>query len=981
MSITKSVPEEKRRMRTKSRIILTAVIAAVLTAVQPLYAQRTMERLDRGLIAVKTTSGYFVSWRLFGTDPEDIGFNVYKGTTKLNSTVITNATCYQDNSSGNGAYTIRPVVGGTEQAASPAARVLSTNYLSIPISAPASGYSAGDASAADLDGDGEYEIVLKWEHTPKDNSQQDVTQTTILDAYKLDGTRMWRIDLGKNIREGAHYTQFMVYDLDSDGKAEMACKTAPGTKDGKGSFLRTGPAANDNDAADYRTGGSWAGFITTGPEYLTIFNGQTGAELITVNYVPDRNPSDGWGKAGDNTNRVDRFLACVAYLDGEKPSLVMCRGYYGRTVLAAWDWRNNTLTQRWVFDSNASGNGNAAGQGNHNLSVGDVDNDRKDEIVYGACTIDDNGTLKGTTRVGHGDAGHLSDIDPDRPGLEYFSCHEGGACVDLRDPSGSSVIWSKPGNGDVGRGCAADLTAAHKGMECWGSGGLGLYTCKGASAGAIPSIINHVIWWDGDLLRELLDGNHIDKYPSGRLLTADGCASINGTKSNPCLQVDIFGDWREEVIFKTTNSSELRIYTTTVPTTNRLYTLMHDPQYRLSIAWQNVAYNQPPHTGFYLGEGMSPAPRPNITLVGGPRFSLSSSVAEGQGSISPASGNFDANSSVTVTAAGAEGFIFDHWGGDLSGNTNPATITMNEDKTISAFFAVDNRPYYSIDVQATPGGKLTQSPEGKRLPEGSQVSWTVVADSGWKFAGWSGDQTGDNAQLTVTSLNSDLKLTATFMPVNPKFYEAEYGTIISGVKEATNAGFSGTGYANVNNEIGSSVEILVYSADAGQKSILLTFANGTSSARTFSVAVNGTQVLNSLSFDPTGAWTTWGEKAISLNLLKGHNTIKFTSTTADGGPNLDKLEIVSFTRAINAVAVLKEGVSFCGNSIKINSRSSGSTVTVNLFSLAGRKIFSREITLANGTGTISLPELKTGSYLLKANINGTVHTKKISRVK
>lgn len=213
-------------MRTKSRIILTAVIAAVLTAVQPLYAQRTMERLDRGLIAVKTTSGYFVSWRLFGTDPEDIGFNVYKGTTKLNSTVITNATCYQDNSSGNGAYTIRPVVGGTEQAASPAARVLSTNYLSIPISAPASGYSAGDASAADLDGDGEYEIVLKWEHTPKDNSQQDVTQTTILDAYKLDGTRMWRIDLGKNIREGAHYTQFMVYDLDSDGKAEMACKTA-----------------------------------------------------------------------------------------------------------------------------------------------------------------------------------------------------------------------------------------------------------------------------------------------------------------------------------------------------------------------------------------------------------------------------------------------------------------------------------------------------------------------------------------------------------------------------------------------------------------------------------------------------------------------------------------------------------------------------------------------------------------------------------
>ncbi len=313
-----------------------------------------MEKLDRGLVAVKTSSGYFVSWRLFATDPYDIGFNLYKGSKKLNLAAITNSTSYQDNSSETGIYTVKPVIEGVEQVNSEPALVLSTFYLTIPLQAPTGGttpdnvaytYSANDASVGDLDGDGQYEIVLKWDPSnSKDNSQSGYTGDVFLDAYKLNGTRLWRIDLGKNIRAGAHYTQFMVYDLDSDGKAEVACKTAPGTKDGTGSFLKTGPAATANNSEDFRNS---SGYILSGPEYLTIFNGLTGKELVTVDYKPPRETVSNWGdKYG---NRVDRFLACIAYLDGVHPSLVMCRGYYTRSTLWALDWREGKLIERWFL--------------------------------------------------------------------------------------------------------------------------------------------------------------------------------------------------------------------------------------------------------------------------------------------------------------------------------------------------------------------------------------------------------------------------------------------------------------------------------------------------------------------------------------------------------------------------------------------------------------------------------------------------------
>ncbi|WP_445671065.1 rhamnogalacturonan lyase [Paenibacillus sp. FSL M8-0212] len=616
----------KRTLRTAGVSLLSSVLLVTSlglgnTPVTHAAGARQMEYLDRGVVAVKTGTGVFVSWRLLGTEGSNVSFNVYRDGTKVNATPITNSTNLQDASgTSSSKYTVRAVVSGTEQAASAAASVWGNNYLSVPLSVPAGGttpdgvaytYSANDASAGDLDGDGEYELIVKWDPSnSKDNSQSGYTGEVFIDAYKLNGTRLWRISLGKNIRAGAHYTQFMVYDLDGDGKAEVAMKTADGTKDGTGVVI--GDASKD-----YRNS---SGYVLSGPEFLTVFNGQTGKALSTVNYEPARGNVSDWG---DNYgNRVDRFLAAIAYLDGERPSLVMARGYYTRTVLVAYNWRNGQLTKQWTFDSNTSGNSGYAGQGNHNLSVADVDGDGKDEIVYGAMAVDDNGKGLYTTGLHHGDAMHLSDLDPDRPGLEVFQVHEtpSNAGVEFRDAGTGQLIWGAKTTKDIGRGMAADIDPRYKGAEVWADGSL--YTAKGQKLGTtLPSSTNFGIWWDGDLLRELLDSNRIDKWnyannTTMNLLTASGVSSNNGTKSTPNLQADLFGDWREEVVWRTNDSSALRIYTTTAVTDKRLYTLMHDPVYRLGIAWQNVAYNQPPHTGFYLGEGMNTPPVPNIRYAG-----------------------------------------------------------------------------------------------------------------------------------------------------------------------------------------------------------------------------------------------------------------------------------------------------------------------------------------------------------------------------
>ncbi|MEU8171143.1 cellulose binding domain-containing protein [Micromonospora sp. NPDC049004] len=584
----------------------------------PPAGAKQMENLDRGLISVRSGSGNLVSWRLLGTETSGVAFNLYRGSTRVNANPITGATNYLDSGAAAGsAYTVRAVVGGAEQAASAPALQFANGYLDVPLQVPAGGttpsgesytYSANDASVGDLNGDGTYEIVLKWDPSnAKDNSQSGYTGNVYVDAYTLTGTRLWRIDLGRNIRAGAHYTQFQVYDYDGDGRAEVAMKTADGTRSGTGQLI-------GSSSADYRNS---SGYVLSGPEYLTMFNGQTGAIASTVNYDPPRGTVSSWGDSYGN--RVDRFLAGTAYLDGQRPSLIMARGYYTRAVIAAWDFRNGTLTKRWTFDSNSSGNGTAAGQGNHQLSVADVDADGRQEIVYGAATIDDNGRLLYSTGNGHGDALHVGDLDPGRAGLEVFKVDEDGSKPSswFADARTGQILWSTPASGDNGRGVSADIWAGSPGAESWSSAVSGLANTRGQNVGRKPSSANFLAWWDGDPVRELLDGTKIDKYGTSgetRLLTGDQVASNNGTKSTPALSGDILGDWREEVIWRTTDSRALRIYSTPTPTSTRIHTLMHDPQYRVAIAWQNTAYNQPPHPGFFIGDQMASPPTPNIYL-------------------------------------------------------------------------------------------------------------------------------------------------------------------------------------------------------------------------------------------------------------------------------------------------------------------------------------------------------------------------------
>ncbi|MGV3764986.1 MAG: rhamnogalacturonan lyase [Chitinophagaceae bacterium] len=605
-------------------------------------AQRTMEYLDRGVVAIPDSNKTFISWRLLATDPDDIAFNVYKqsprGPVKLNAAPIKNVTWFLDETGSPSAqrtYLVKALLKGKEvETSSPFTIEAGNNkpYLSIPLQTPP-GYTPNDGSVGDLDGDGTYEIVVHMTGRGKDNSQAGITDPPIFHAYKLDGTLLWTINLGKNIREGAHYTQFMVYDLDADGRAEIAMKTADGTTDALGNVI-------GDSSRDFR---NERGYILTGPEYLTVFDGLSGKALATTKYIPARHPEtetptteqlkeiwgDGYG------NRMDRFLACVAYLDGKTPSLVMARGYYTRTVLAAWNFREGKLSSVWTFDSDDPAhpeNRPYRGQGNHNLSVADVDGDGKDEIIYGAMALDDNGKGLHTTGFGHGDALHVSDLDPARPGLEAFDIQEkfGDAGVHFRDANTGEVLWKKPsikagadGEGP-GRGLSLDVDPRYPGFESWaaGAGITGMFDVKGNKIADKTPAVNMGIYWDGDELSEILNGASIgkwdyDKQTTVKLLDARefGCASNNGTKQNPVLSADIFGDWREEMIVRSADNKELRIFSTTIPTNRRFYTFMHDPQYRLSIAWQNVAYNQPPHTSFYIGPGMKDPPKPGIKTV------------------------------------------------------------------------------------------------------------------------------------------------------------------------------------------------------------------------------------------------------------------------------------------------------------------------------------------------------------------------------
>ena len=618
-----------------------------------------MEKLGRGVVALPQTKGIFISWRLLGTDDARTTFDVIRnGEVIAENLTVSN---YSDEAgTTDSKYQVVCKVNGKTIETSNEVTPWAKNYMTLALDRPATGtlggeYSPNDCSVGDVDGDGEYEIFVKWDPSnSKDNSQSDKTDNVFIDCYKLNGTKLWRIDLGVNIRAGAHYTQFMVYDFDGDGKAEMICKTAPGSMDGIGKYVNQA-ASDDNiktadNSKDWRTS---AGRINGGQEYLTVFNGQTGEAIHTIAYYPNRNAlaelseasgtfnwDDRSGKKdrGDYGNRGERYLAAVAYLSGPdaNPSGIFCRGYYTYAYVWAVDFDGNQLKHRWLHRSDSKtqysvvdadmnesakitapaatrgeGSNTMYGNGNHNLSIADVDGDGRDEIIWGSAALDDNGKLLYATGFGHGDAIHLGAMDPDRKGMQVFEVHEekGTYSWDLHDAATGEIIF-KGGNAgkDNGRGMAADVIPESRGYEFWSSDERQQRSVQtGEIVGQKNTSVNFRMYWNGTCYDQMLDGNTLDNWNGSswsRQMTFynyGNSSTCNGTKKTPNLQADLFGDWREELIlWDSSNSSTLNIFSTNIPTEYRVPTLMHDHTYRMAVAWQNTAYNQPPHLGFYL---------------------------------------------------------------------------------------------------------------------------------------------------------------------------------------------------------------------------------------------------------------------------------------------------------------------------------------------------------------------------------------------
>lgn len=619
------------------------------TAAQSKYDVKNMQReeLDRGVVAVRTSDKeVLISWRYLETDAEDVEFDILCNGKKIGHTTAKEPTTFTTTATPKkkATYTVVPSNTTTTTTTKKVAEAKDSftlpadapvGYLNIPIERPADEvdilgdkvtYSANDASMADVDGDGKMEIILKWDPSnSKDNSQSGVTNNTYIDCYRLSPSatgRLWRINMGRNIRSGAHYTQMMVYDLDGDGKAEIVMKTADGTIDGVGNIIGDPEADHregmqERDSLYFRPNGNWperyhkdkkgrrGGFIARGPEYLTVFEGATGKALYTTDYVPQRGEMKSWG---DNyANRSERYLATIAFLDGHKPSVVMCRGYYARTTLTAWDWDGKQLNQRWAFDSSVPGLKSWGGQGYHNLRVADIDHDGKDEIIYGSMALDHDGTALYNTKWGHGDAMHVAPMLPLSEHFYFFGGHEDQSLTEFRDAETGQTLWTIPARDDVGRALAADIDPENPGWEMWSSHSRGIYNYKGECLDNVtPISINFSIWWDGNLTRNLLDKEAVTRYNKKEhrmdsLIKLEGVKFNNGTKSNPALCCDILGDWREEILCRDLESNNLRLYVSTMPTKYRFHTFLQDHVYRMTVAHQNTCYNQPTCPGFYIG--------------------------------------------------------------------------------------------------------------------------------------------------------------------------------------------------------------------------------------------------------------------------------------------------------------------------------------------------------------------------------------------
>ena len=657
------------------RLLLTFLLTALSISNDKaqILPQSQLDKLDRGVVAIKSGSNTFISWRRLATDAANTTFDVLRdGNALPTAKNLTVSNVSVTGGTDASTYQVVTKVDGVAIDTSKAVSRWTDFYRALKLERPTSQadyhYFPNDCSVADLDGDGEYELVIKWDPSNnQDNSKSGKTGNVYLDAYKMDGTRLWRVDLGPNIRAGAHYTQFLVYDFNGDGRAEMICKTAPGTVDGQGEYANK--AATDTKLSSASNSLKYAnsnGYILQGGEYLTVFEGTTGRAIHTVWYNPNRGCTTGEVKApstselntlwGDSYgNRCDRFLACVAHLDGadKNASAVMCRGYYTRAYLWAVDFDGEKLSTKWLhasvsptvvevtdaagtktsktYSTNTSGISSgttdvhfyctAYGQGCHSVSVGDVDGDGCDEIIYGSAAIDNDGELLHTTGLGHGDALHLSDLMPDHEGLEVMMVHEEAPYGwSVRDAMTGELLIHHTGRADTGRGIAADVMEGQRGFEYWHSddndykdasgktvtGSYNIYGSNDAVVGHYTKdypFYNFRIYWDGDAYDDLFDKGAVNNGKWSRLISTGnyGNSTTYGTKANPLLVADIMGDWREEIImFDKSDSCTINIFSPTTATKLSVPTLMHDHIYRMSVAWQNVGYNQPPHLGYYL---------------------------------------------------------------------------------------------------------------------------------------------------------------------------------------------------------------------------------------------------------------------------------------------------------------------------------------------------------------------------------------------
>lgn len=956
------------------RIVLATGLVMAFGLGTSFASTRQMEHLSRGLVSANVGNGMLVSWRLLGTEKPNTEFNLYRDGIKIATIIGNQATNYLDATGKiTSEYTVAPVNDGKEGKKQGLSLVYDETYKSGSLSFPyktltldvpkdltmpdgsTCSYTPNDMSVGDVDGDGELEMILKWDPSnSKDNSQSGYTGNVYIDAYKFNGKKLWRIDLGRNIRAGAHYTQFMVYDLNGDGKAEIAVKTSDGTVDGTGKVI-------GNASADYRTS---SGTIMSGNEYLTIFDGETGAAINTIDYWPKRGLI-----TGDNYgNRDNRMLAGIAYLDGVHPSLIVCRGYYTQAFVAAYDFDGSKLINRWQYSATKAGEG-LYGEGNHNLSIGDVNGDGYDEIIFGSAALAHDGKLLYRTGFGHGDAMHLSDMDPDRAGLEVYAVHEEKTnkyAEEFRGPDGK-VIWGTEqvgGGMDNGRGLAADIDATNRGFEMWSGASGGIRTVTGALLSTSKPSVNFRIYFDGDLQDELLDatgsggsGGKIEKWNSTAktidryfsFYNVNGSTLNNYTKANPCISADLFGDWREEFIARSsTNPAVITIFSTAVKTDFRLYTLLHDSQYRVSVAWQNVAYNQPPHVSYYLPDMVIKLTQPDIYTVDANGEIVLPDPTLTKNGAGPSSQNI-----VLGNAIVDFGYTFANCtGAEVSGLPKGVTATINK---------ADSK----VMISGTP-------------TEAGSFKFTVKA-------------VGGNEGVVVTKsgviIVTDPKSEEPEKPVEtkPEASKVDASTPVEGIgwTEKSNEGFIENGYFNFDNSKESFGTWNLSSEKATEATISVRFTNGGTAARDMDLIVNGEKVAT-LAMPATGAWTKYETVDAKINLVKGLNTITLQSVTTDGGANIDMFYfdvegISAWTEKneekLEEIAALPK-ITFAKTFYNANTGVLRTNVAgyaaFKVFDRNGRMVMEHSAYVNAGESIVNLDQsaLSSGVYFVKVILNG-----------